>query len=291
MNIISAYPSVRKYKIVVVYLWPSGKILLQNMNRTLLLALSGLLLASLLVCGILSFQTNDYAKIIRLQGDVSIYRSGEKISARSYMVLNSRDRIETSPGSFVEVAYDDKMANVIRIDPSSRVVLESSVITKNTEIFMDRGRVMAKLNKMAKGSSFKIRTPVAISGVRGTGFAVAVDGNSAVITEYESAVYVKGITRSYEEMPGELVLEEGWKASVTKFEVPLKAERLTDAEYKEWKDWAVEIWSMAQESASADNRSYKILPAANGVIGYDAHNAVSGCLQSVRSHEAFSVAR
>lgn len=261
------------------------------MNKLLILALSGLLLASLLVCGMLSFQSNDYAKIIRLHGDVSIVRDGEKLAATSYMVLNSRDKIVTASGSFVEVAYDDKMANVVRIGPSSRVVLESSMIAKNTELFMDKGRVMVKLNKMAKGSTFKIRTPVAISGVRGTGFGVAVDGDSAKITEYESAVYVKGITRSHEEMPGELVLEEGWKVLLNKFEAPTRVERLTDAEYLEWKDWAFQIWSLAQESASPENRSYKILPGGSGVIGHDAHNTVTGYLSTIRSTETFSVAR
>ena len=261
------------------------------MNRTLLLVLSGLLLASLLACGMLSFQTKDYAKIIRIQGNISIERNGEKIIATSYMVLNSRDRIETSEGSFVEVAYDDKMANVVRIGPGSRVVLESSVIAKNTELFMDRGSVMVKLNNMEKRSTFKVCTPVAICGVRGTGFGVALNAGSATITEYESAVYVKGITRNHEEMPGELVLEEGWKVRVDKFESPSKVERLTDSEYKEWKDWAVQIWSLAEASAAADNRSYKTLPGGSGVIDYDARNAVTGYLVPIRSPETFLAAR
>jgi hypothetical protein len=261
------------------------------MNRTLLLVLSGLLLASLMACGILSFQTNDYAKIIRIQGNVSIERDGEKVAASPHMVLNSRDRIETSPGSFVEVAYDDKMANVVRIGPGSRVVLESSVIKKNTELFMDKGSVMVKLNNMNGKSTFKVRTPVALCGVRGTGFGIALNGDSATITEYESAVYVKGITRSHEEMPGELVLEEGWKVRVDKFEAPSKVERLTVGEYQEWKDWVVQIWSLSQESASSDIRSYKILPEGGGVIGYDAHNAVTAHLLPIRSPETFLAAR
>ena len=239
----------------------------------------------------LSFQSDDYAKIIRIQGNISIERNGEKIAATPYMVLNSRDRIETSEGSFVEVAYDDKMTNVVRIGPGSRVVLESSVIRKNTELFMDKGSVMVKLNNMSEKSTFKIRTPVAICGVRGTGFGVALNGDSVTITEYESAVYVKGINRNHEEMPGELVLEEGWKVRVDKFEVPSKVERLTDGEYREWKDWAVQIWSLSQEPSSTDNSPYKILPDGSGVIGYDAHNAVTGYLAPIRSPETFLAAR
>ena len=173
-----------------------------------------------------------------MNGDVYIERGSEKLPVQINMALNSHDKIHTGTGSSVELSYDDSLANaMVRIEPDSRVVLERVTVLKDTALFMDRGSIMVKLKKLAKNSTFRVRTPVAICGARGTGFGVSLRSGHELITEYEDEVYVKCIGRNYEAMPGELSLSAGWKVSVDRFEEPLNVERLAPGEWSRWNDW------------------------------------------------------
>ncbi|MBF0620158.1 MAG: FecR domain-containing protein, partial [Candidatus Omnitrophica bacterium] len=127
------------------------------------------------------------------------------------MVLNPRDKIKTGPGAFIEVAYDDTLKDVIRIGGRSKAVLESAMIEKQTSIFLEQGNILLKLEKLEKGSTFKVRTPTAIAGVRGTSFGVRLRGKEAIISDYDSRIFVKGLTRNFVETDDELLLNQGWR--------------------------------------------------------------------------------
>lgn len=199
-------------------------------------------LISILLSGnFLNKYSQDHARILRFSGAVSLERAGEKISLVIGTLLNAQDKITTGQDAFVEVAYDDMHKDVLRIGAESRVVLESAVIEKKTNIFMDRGQIILKLEKLEKGSTFKIRTPIAIAGVRGTSFGVKLIGDQAIITDYESKIFVKGLTEDFIEMKDELLLSDGWKVQVRRFEKPSQVERITPQEYAVWQAWLDEI--------------------------------------------------
>ncbi len=214
------------------------------MRRSLFLMVGGALLAVLLAVNFLCNDTPDRARIVRISGPVVLERAQQRIIPVVGMMLNAQDKLITGDGAFIEVAYDDLLKGAMRIGANARVVFESARIERQTNLFMDRGGIMIKLDNLEKGSTFKVRTPVAIAGVRGTAFGIRLDGDQAFITDYESRIFVKGITRNHLEMKDELLLNDGWKAQVTKFEKPSQVERLTPEESAGWQAWLSELKSL-----------------------------------------------
>ncbi|MBF0330866.1 MAG: FecR domain-containing protein [Candidatus Omnitrophica bacterium] len=210
-------------------------------KQSLFLLLGGAILAILLAVNFLAFDSPDRARIVRVEGGVAIERQGTILFPGVGMLLNAQDTIRTSEGAFVEIAYDDVYKDIVRIGANSRVVFESARIQKKTTLFMDRGEIKLKLDSLEKGSTFKIRTPVAIAGVRGTAFGVEFKGKELLITDYESRIFVKGLTRKFVEMDEELLLNDGWKVQVAPFEKPARVDRMSADEHAAWKAWLGEI--------------------------------------------------
>ncbi|MBF0531990.1 MAG: FecR domain-containing protein [Candidatus Omnitrophica bacterium] len=221
-------------------------------NNYFLLGSAGFVLAvTLLASNFLSRDSQDRARVLRISGPVSVERSGGKIVPVAGMVLNNRDKLVTGEGAFVEVAYDEGLKDVVRVGSRSQVVLESAVIEKQTNIFLSQGDIILKLEKLEKGSTFKVRTPTAVAGVRGTSFGVSLRGKEAVILDFDSRIFVKGINRDFIENTDELLLNEGWKVRLAQFERPSRVERITDAERTVWLAWINEIDGLSPKAAGA----------------------------------------
>ncbi|MBF0503603.1 MAG: FecR domain-containing protein [Candidatus Omnitrophica bacterium] len=210
-------------------------------NASHALMAGGALLAVLLAVNFLTSETPDRARIVRLEGSVIVERAGETLVPSLGTVLNARDKITTGKGSFVEIAYDDAYKDIMRVGADSRVFFESDRIRKNTTLFMDRGEIKLKLDGLEKGSTFKVRTPVAIAGVRGTAFSVILKDKSMLVSDYESRIFVRGLTEDHLEMSDELLLTDGWKVRVAQFERPQHVEILSVLENAQWKSWLSEI--------------------------------------------------
>jgi len=221
-------------------------------SNNYLYVLAGLvvLAAVFLASYFLSDQTQDRASIVRISGKVSIERAGSKLVPSNGMVLNSYDKITTAKGASIEVTFDDGLKDIVKIGGNSHVVLESDAIEKKTSIFMDRGEILLKLEKLEKGSNFQVRTPTAVAGVRGTSFGVQLKGKEAIISDYESKIYVKGLNQDFVENDDELLLNEGWKVRVKQFENPSRVERITDQERDVWLAWVNEVANTSVRASS-----------------------------------------
>jgi hypothetical protein len=218
----------------------------------MILIVGGVLLAIILWLDFHYKDLPDRVHILRIAGSVSIERANEQTSPIVGMFLKEKDQIITGEGSFVEVAYDDALKNVVRIGPNSTVVLKNARVGKQTELLMDKGEIMLKLNKLGKDSSFKVRTPIAVAGVRGTAFGVKISGKQVVITDYERRIFVKGLKENFSEMEEELLLSPGLKVQVGQFEKPKRVSVLTAEERAVWKAWLNEIDSLSL-STSVNN--------------------------------------
>lgn len=250
-------------------------------KRNSIFLVVGVALAAVLLSGyFLDNDSRDRARILRIQGDVAIERAQGRIPPAVGTVLSPKDKIITGAGSFIELAYDDTHKDVLRIGSDTSVVMESVVIEKQTDIFMYQGEIMLKLEKLEKGSTFKIRTPTAVAGVRGTSFAVQLRGKEkeALITDFESRIFVKGLTEDFLEMKDELFLSEGWKVRVKQFEKPSRVERITPEEYAAWQGWLNEIQSLSKD-AQPDNDNLARL-ASRGEALYERHTTLTAGLMS-----------
>ena len=212
-------------------------------SNSYLFLIAGLvvLVAVFLASNFLANESQDRASIVKISGSVAIERAGEKLIPSKGMVLNAYDKITTSKGAALDVTFDDGLKDIVKIGSNSHVVLESDAIQKQTSIFMDRGEILLKLEKLEKGSNFQVRTPTAVAGVRGTSFGVQLKGKEAVISDFESKIYVKGLDQNFVENEDELLLSEGWKVRVRQFETPSRVEKITDQERSLWLAWVNEV--------------------------------------------------
>ncbi len=210
-------------------------------NYLFVLAMLIVLAAVFLGSNFLANESQDRASIVKVSGKVSIERAGTKLVPALGMVLNTYDKITTAKGASIEVTFDDGLKDIVKIGSNSHVVLESDAIQKQTSIFMDKGEILLKLEKLEKGSNFQVRTPTAVAGVRGTSFGVKLQGKEAVISDFESHIYVKGLSRDYVENDDELLLSEGWKVKVRQFEVPSRVEKITLQERSVWLAWVNDV--------------------------------------------------
>ena len=113
------------------------------------------------------------AKLTRLKGDVQVKASaaaGWK-AARDGDVVDQGAQIKCSAGAEVYVAWGS--GHVLKVSPQSTVTLsqlEKSAAGETSKISLEKGKVFANAKKLQTGSTFEIKTPTAVAGVRGTGF-------------------------------------------------------------------------------------------------------------------------
>jgi hypothetical protein len=114
--------------------------------------------------------------VVFFEGDVKV----DGVPAEIGKELGDKASIETGPGASCEIVFDGK--NAIRIGQNSVAKLDFSGIAR--EIKLERGGVTAvlrKLGKIAGSDSFRVATPTAVAGVRGTSFCVWAEKDETYI--------------------------------------------------------------------------------------------------------------
>jgi hypothetical protein len=194
------------------------------------------------------------AKFINVEGEVFVDR-GVSMVAYKGMSLKDGDTVKTGAGSYADIAYDADMMNILRIRENSEVAVGQASLKEETGIFLKKGEVFLKLEALPAESEFKVRTPVAVAGARGTGLGVSYDAKEAIIKSFEDEIFVKGITKEEKDMLEEVLLKEGWKVFVKEFEEPSRMEKLTGEEIERWNAWKKEIESILSGRAAGSSGS------------------------------------
>lgn len=105
--------------------------------------------------------------------------------------------IQTGPGAKLELALRDGSKLRVAENSTLRVnslLFQSGSRRRQFDMKVETGRVWASVNKAIGGeSTFDIRTPSAVAGVRGTVFRVDLDEEATVIKVYAGAVAVRNI--------------------------------------------------------------------------------------------------
>lgn len=194
-----------------------------------------------------SAECREDVKIFFVKGEPKIMRDGSdswglcKVDA---IILNG-DRIKTAKAEAVELSFSRKKMNVVRINEESDMFIRKTENPYSLELL--NGKAMAFLEKLPKGSTFEIRTPVGISGARGTGWGVTAGEIQSIFKAFENFIYVKGIDASGNEIEGELVVRSGWESIVDKFNKPGALEKLTEADFTEWREWKEDLFKRLRD--------------------------------------------
>ena len=122
--------------------------------------------------------------VVYFEGDVKVDGAAPEIGRE----LAARAVVETGVGATCEIVFGGK--NAIRVGQSAVATLDFSGIVK--EVALAKGgltAVLRKLEKVAGSDVFRVDTPLAVAGVRGTSFCVWVDEASSYVCACNGTVH------------------------------------------------------------------------------------------------------
>lgn len=183
-------------------------------------------------------QSAQVAEVIHVTGTVMIKTtaSPDWVNAESGMKVKEGDTIKTEADSSAELAFGEKLANVLNIFSNSQLVISKF---EPGLVKLEQGRVFTLLKKINKGSTFEVRTPTAVAGARGTGWGTLLKDGQTEIQDFENIVYIAGLDPSGG-LSGLKDLIEGWKAYIAQDGRPGESLPLTGDEKKAWEKWKEE---------------------------------------------------
>ena len=191
-------------------------------SRSLMLLGSAVVLAVFLAqCGGKGEQSTGPAVIRTIvshsSGDVQVEREGAKQPVEMGMELQPLDFLVTGADSSVDLAVTGY--GVVKIGAGSRVQVETlskSASGSEAQLRVERGSVASFVGRREKNANYRVATPTAIAGVRGTSFLLSVDDSRkdprVKIAVLDGAVGVQ--------MPGsqeEIVLEKNSQMTIDGF--------------------------------------------------------------------------
>jgi len=129
------------------------------------------------------------AMIYEINGEVRVWREsqGEWVRGQEGLELSRGDRIITSKNAMCIVWFDPDGKDMARMQEESEMVFRN---VEPTEAYLKQGHVLVKLDELAAGTTFKIGTNDAVTGVFGTTFEVIKKGPRTCVIGREGKVRV-----------------------------------------------------------------------------------------------------
>jgi len=128
--------------------------------------------------------------VTNISGEVMVQRkdTGEWEPIAPGNVLSGGDTIKTLPASKARLQFPS--GSVIEVNENTLLSIEQ--LARKTpqapgggEVFLLGGRIKATIEKLQEGTTFRVKTPTAIAGVRGTIFYVnVVSGSERILTGF-----------------------------------------------------------------------------------------------------------
>lgn len=130
-------------------------------------------------------------KIAGFEGTVQVKMaaSAEWMGAAVDQPLNAGDSVRTGPDGQTMLQFSDK--STVALKPNTEITVEELVWNENARkanINMPTGEMRAILKKLDQPSDFKVKTPTAICGARGTVFYILVTPTETRVFVTEGAV-------------------------------------------------------------------------------------------------------
>ena len=194
------------------------------------------------------------AGIVFVKGQAEVQKAGSAdwtpVSLK--MRVGAGDKLATRDGAELEIRLDD--GSVLKMRDRSLLAIDRMERQRKPPVSITSmqavsGRVLGCVRKLAsKESKFSVSTPTAVAGVRGTVFAVTVDGDSTELDVLQGQVAVSG------QQGGEVLVGEKQSTVVAKGDsartpLPMTAAKL--AFIMMWGGAAVKVGSMGAAAAGA----------------------------------------
>jgi len=191
------------------------------------------------------------AEVIHVKGKVEVQR-GQDQTWRLAAVgtqLNIGDSIRTARNSNADILLEPKTKNYLRVQPGTMVVLSSKTPGELDRIDLSSGKIYANLEKVKAGLTFEVHTPSAVAGVRGTGWSVESDKNVDEAATYEDNIFLQSFDANGN-LISEIVVPEGFKSFVERFQGPSALIELTSGERRDWDSLKEDVSSRIEEAGA-----------------------------------------
>ncbi|GEM_PF-3389109 len=146
------------------------------------------------VCRKACAEPSSFVTVHSASGDVNVLTAGEQAwqKAEKGMALGSGSSIKTGDDSHVNLAFDTEKTNIVSVRPNSHVVVQ---LKEDDKLTLIDGAVFSSLRNLPEGSTFRVRTPLAVCGARGTKFTVSYDSEKALtaLAVLESSVVLQSL--------------------------------------------------------------------------------------------------
>lgn len=121
-------------------------------------------------------QTASVGMITAIEGDATLVRNGQTIKVTRSMALENNDKLTTSGDGLLTVTFGDN--STMALGQSSTIVINQDVASapsaiKRVGLLGGHLRTIFNAGLRQVGGGFEVRTPNALTGVRGTEFEIA----------------------------------------------------------------------------------------------------------------------
>ena len=134
------------------------------------------------------------AMLTSVKGKVAVQAkgSGSWQQATNKMTVKDGDTVKTSSGASAIVKFKD--GSMIKIGPMSATKISATGTGKSVD--MESGKTWSRVRKLDKESDFKIKTPTAVAGVRGTFFSSEAEEAQSQFDVFDGEVVVSNTDES-----------------------------------------------------------------------------------------------
>lgn len=200
------------------------------MKRVLLVFILG----SLLICPACLFAQT--ATIIDVKGEVLVKKNAatDWQDARKNVSLDKAAQIQTKAGAECVLAFDKDMKNIVTVKENTLARVDS---VKPGNLYLSSGRVFTLVSNLKQIEKFQVRTPTAVAGARGTGWATGFSGGDSSVACFEDTVFVQGLDPSGN-VTDEQDLESGFGLEVGAGGRMGDTFELSGSDRSEWNDFS-----------------------------------------------------
>lgn len=155
------------------------------------------------------------------------------VAAKVHDPLYWQDTLRTERGGRIRIGLLD--GSILNLgSQSSLTITKHNPAAQQTDLELTYGRVRSRAVHITQpGGSFKVRTPVAVTGVVGTSFDVRSAGDETLVLCLENSVRVSNVD---DRVKGEVTLQAGEFTQVRKGKPPTKPKRATPDMLREGED-------------------------------------------------------
>jgi len=167
--------------------------------------------------------------ILSIEGDVKITPPGETRPAACLpgTTFGEGTRITTGEASCAEIAFGLALDQIVKVKEKTEVVVK---FDGDDRIYLVDGEIFTLLQNVKKGEAFRVRTPCAVCGARGTGWGTFATQLFTDLLVFDNNVFSQGINRDGTLKEWLAWTKKGFKRRITKFANPGPLENIDPRE-------------------------------------------------------------